>query len=56
MRLLIALSLGAGLVLLAAGAAAPGRFVLALLGLVLLAVGAALSLAPVERPHPRARP
>lgn len=53
MRRLLAIPLVAGLALLVAGAVAPDRFVLALLGMALLAGAAGLSMASLHGPGPR---
>ena len=55
MRLLIVLGLAAGIALLGAGAAAPERFVLALVGMAVLVGSAALAQASLHRPGPRPR-
>jgi hypothetical protein len=56
MRRLIAIPFIGSLALLVAGAAAPNQFVLALLGMALLAGCGGLSMASLHRPGPRVRP
>jgi hypothetical protein len=54
MRILLALSLAAGLALFLVGALVPGMFALSLIGMVVLAGAASLALAAVMH-HPRTR-
>jgi hypothetical protein len=55
MRRLIAIPFVGGLALLATGAAAPNQFVLALVGMAVLAGCGGLSLASLHRPSRRVR-